>query len=966
MRGKFLYSFIVLVFLAGSFLVSSTSYAQTTGSIGGRVLDANDNSPLAGATIKVDGTPLGAVTDDNGEYVILNVDVGTYTVIASYIGYTDTKVNGVKVSVDQRTKIDFDMKPEGEVVTDVIEITAERKGIDVDQSGRLITQDQIDDSGVRGIQNIVSKTAGVVQDERGNNINIRGGRTDENVIIVDGVVTTNPIDGTSTAFVSNGLLQEIAVYTGGFGAEYGNVLSGVINVTTKGGTDKYTGSIEAATDEFSGDWLNTVAQGYNLYSLTFGGPLIPTKDLSKVINFYGGVEKQFLLVRNPSWISRDLFSDGIIPNFTENLYSYNARLNINFSDIKGSSIPINLKGGLLMTDDHNRSFIQSYYKSNSFRNPLEITKDRQFYGRMIHNVSSKFFYELQFTNYSTTDEFGDPYFLGNWFAYGDTNSIPELMAIQRETGILRQGSRLGNDPSTENVFFLPGRVNNFYSKSDVSYIGGKADATFSVLTKKYGDHEVKFGGEYKYNTLRSLELSPVALANNPIVGTDPSGNPIYQLNPTDLFFGREVLLKSYGYEVRDQYGNPIIVSGEDFEPRNPIIAAAYLRDKIDFGDLTINAGLRMDYLDVNTEVLKDPNNLLGPDGQLLSDDDFEQSSADIEFSPRLGFSFPVTDKTVFIANYGRFVQLPQLQLMYIPREYFQKFFSNSVQNVVENSGLEPEKLTSYEVGFKQQVGDIINLGITAFYKETRDQIGTARILKGPGVPSGYAIYENTDFSLARGLEMYFSMRRYQRASIDISYTLSYSSGVGSDPFSKFSLANNPDGVFPKFLFPTDFDQRHTGSINLDYRFGNDDVPKGFGGEILKNLGFNFLFSFNSGRPYTVRSLPKNAFDNGDVALSSKNGVYTDWNTRLDFKMDKTIDIWKTSLNIYVYVLNLFDTELVNSVYGATGLPDDNGYLTTPTGSQTSANYQSNWRDRVRAITNWGPPRQVRFGAKLSF
>src|SRR5690606_22169086 len=358
MRGKYTYLFIVLSFFAGSIMTSSL-LAQTTGSIGGTVLDASDRTPLIGATIQIDGTSMGAVTDDNGQYVILNVDVGTYSVTASYIGYTDTKVNEVRVSVDQKTTVNFDMRSGAEVTTETIEITAERKGIDVEQSGRLITQDQIENIGIRGIQNIVSKTAGVVQDERGNNINIRGGRTDETVIIVDGVVTTNPIDGTSSAFVSNGLLQEIAVYTGGFGAEYGNVLSGVINVTTKGGTDKYTGSIEAITDEFAGDWANTTSQGYNLYSITFGGPLIPTKSLSKVLNFYGGFEKQFQLVANPSWISNELFTDGVIPNFTKNLYSYNARLNINLTEVQGSKIPINLRGGLTMTDDHSRNFVQS-------------------------------------------------------------------------------------------------------------------------------------------------------------------------------------------------------------------------------------------------------------------------------------------------------------------------------------------------------------------------------------------------------------------------------------------------------------------------------------------------------------------------------------------------------------------------------------------------------------------------------
>src|SRR5690606_33695563 len=174
----------------------------------------------------------------------------------------------------------------------------------------------------------------------------------------------------SSAFVSNGLLQEIAVYTGGFGAEYGNVLSGVINVTTKGGTNVYTGSLEAITDEFAGDWANTTSQGYNLYSLSFGGPLIPTKSLAKVINFYGGIEKQFQLVRNPSWISRELFDGGIIPNFTQKLMAYSGRLNINLTEIEGSNIPINLRGGFSYTDDHSRSFVQSYYKANSSRNPL--------------------------------------------------------------------------------------------------------------------------------------------------------------------------------------------------------------------------------------------------------------------------------------------------------------------------------------------------------------------------------------------------------------------------------------------------------------------------------------------------------------------------------------------------------------------------------------------------------------------
>ncbi|MBC8484909.1 MAG: carboxypeptidase-like regulatory domain-containing protein, partial [Bacteroidetes bacterium] len=81
-------------------LMSSISYSQTTGSIGGTVVDALDKSPLPGATIKIEGSNQGAVTNDNGEFVILNIDVGTYTLEASYIGYNTNRITGVKVSVD--------------------------------------------------------------------------------------------------------------------------------------------------------------------------------------------------------------------------------------------------------------------------------------------------------------------------------------------------------------------------------------------------------------------------------------------------------------------------------------------------------------------------------------------------------------------------------------------------------------------------------------------------------------------------------------------------------------------------------------------------------------------------------------------------------------------------------------------------------------------------------------------------
>ncbi|MBX7046389.1 MAG: TonB-dependent receptor [Ignavibacteria bacterium] len=937
-----------------------SAYSQTTGSIGGTVVD-EQNQPVMGAIVKVLDKPgLGAETDASGDFVILNVDVGTYTIDITYGTYSPKRIKDIKVSVDQKTKLGVIQLQT--VTTEIVEVTAERKGIDVEQSGRQINQEQIENSGIRGITNLVAKTSGVVQDERGGQINIRGGRTSENLIIVDGVSTSNPLDGTSTASVPNSLLQEISVLTGGFGAEYGNALSGVINVTTKGGSSVYSGSIEAITDAFAGNWIKTTSQQYNLYNVSIGGPLIPTKNLSKIINFYGSVERQYLGVRNPSWIADKVFPNGIIPNYNLSSWSYSGRLSINLTDMK-KSVPINFRFGALLTDQIGTRWLNGtnfgYWKTNSFRAPGEEINDRQIYGRMSHDVSNKFFYEFQANYYQTVNLLSDAFFKDKWFQYGDTSSNP---------GLTSQGSLLSSDPAYSGLFSKANRVYNLYKKTDVSYWGGKLDATWAINTKKYGDHEVKFGGEFRKHTLKKIELNPARLADNP---KDSLGNLVY--NPNDIWFGTNVLLNAYGYDiVKDQWGNQIL-SASEIKPKEPVVAAAYLRDKVDFGDFTFNAGVRMDYLDVATEVLKDPRNLIGADGEILSADDFEQNKAEVIFSPRLGFSFPVTDKTIFTAQFGKFVQMPPLDFLYINRQLFTNVAKGSIslQNVYENPNLKPEKLTSYEIGIKQQIGDYLNLGITAYYKETTDQIGAVNIPQIPGkVPSPFGLYANSDFSTSRGIDFYLSVRRINRLAVDIAYTLLYASGIGSDPNSRFSLANDPTGIQPTFVFPLDYDQRHTGSVNLDYRFGGEsDVPKGFAGKLLQNLGFNVLFSFNSGRPYTLRQLPLATFGDDGGALSTKNGTYRSWNIKLDARIDKTVEIWKTKLNFFIYATNLLNTELINNVYGSTGLPDNNGYLNTPTGNQNATNpvYNQNWHDVMSAkIANWGPPRQVQFGVKMNF
>ena len=945
-----LFIFTILIFC------TTNVFAQSTGSIGGTVYDAKNNIPLGGATIKIVGTNQGAISNDNGDYIILNVDVGLYVLEASFIGYDKVTERNVKVSVDTKTKISFSLKETtGGITTDTIPITAERKGIDVEQSGRVIETQSITNSGIRGITNIVAITSGVVQDERGGALNVRGGRTGENVIIVDGVETVNPLDGSPRAFIPNNMLQEISIYTGGFGAEYGNVLSSVINVTTKSGTEKYTGSMELQTDEFAGRWFDTKSQGYNLYNFTFGGPLIPTEGLAKVFNFFGSFERSFERITIGSWILDKvphIVPNGELKDDEGGNYSLSGKFNVNLSEIKNSKVPMQLKFGATVNLAKSRVLYGSNVWQNNEHNPISIGNDYVYFARLIHTINN-FSYELQGSYYDSYAEQYDPVLGNHLERYGDTNYVPLT-----QYG-LTMGNDLGLDPHTSSLYGRAGRIIDIYQKTDVSYLGGKLDATWVLLSKNVGDHEIKLGGEYKYNTLRRLTVNPEELSN------------LALSNPLDRWYATNAgRLKSYGYEIFDPYSGALITDGSD--AKHPITGGLYIRDKVSFEDFNFNGGVRVDFLDVNDKVFKNVRTaVVGATGQIASDDVFEDSKMNVVVSPRLGFSFPITEKSIFHAQYGKMVQLPRLDLLYINRIALINFLSAALQDVVENSALKPTKLSQYEIGFKQQVGDYINLDITAWYKESTDLIGAARVKSTPDgkVPTGFVIYDNVDFAISRGVDFYLSMRRMNRIAIDVAYSLKYASGTGSDPFSKTSLANDSQQQLPNFVYPLDYDQRHTGSINVDYRFGSEDVPKGFVGDVLKNLGLNLLFTFNSGRPYTLREVSQSSTGTGDLALSAKNDVYTDWNFRLDLRLDKTVTIWKTNWNFYAYIINVLNTEIVQNIFPGTGTPDDNGFLQTPTGASRYANdafFREIWPERIKFFTNWGPPRQIRFGVNISF
>ncbi len=233
-RKAMIMSFALVLFVA----LSVT--AGTTGKIAGRVTDTS-GSPLIGATVMVVGTSYGAMTDANGEYFIINLQPGMYSIMATMVGMSDKTADGVAVVVDQTSPMNFSLDP-ATVGSTTITVTDSRGMImmDATETFHVVGRDEIKTMPVSGIADVVNRQAGVAN--RGG-LHFRGGRSGEVTYIVDGVAQVDPTSRSFTSSIPMNGVAETSIITGGFGAEYGNAQSGVVNIVTREGGRDYTGSL---------------------------------------------------------------------------------------------------------------------------------------------------------------------------------------------------------------------------------------------------------------------------------------------------------------------------------------------------------------------------------------------------------------------------------------------------------------------------------------------------------------------------------------------------------------------------------------------------------------------------------------------------------------------------------------------------------------------------------------------------
>lgn len=355
---------------------------------------------------------------------------------------------------------------------------------------------------------------------------------------------------------------------------------------------------------------------------------------------------------------------------------------------------------------------------------------------------------------------------------------------------------------------------------------------------------------------------------------------------------------------------------------------------------------------------------------------FEDYTPQVNWMPRLAFSFPISDDANFFAHYDILVQRPPSNWEVTPLDYI--YFYVPGRTPGNNANLKPERVVDYEVGFQQRLNQNSALKFSAYYREMRDMIQARTILYVP-VIGRYDTYGNIDFGTVKGFTVQYDLRRIQNAELRLAYTLQFADGTGSNANSQAGLTQRGN---IRTLFPLSFDERHNIQAIFDYRYDSGkryNGPRIGGVDILANFGANLQLSAASGRPYTARSRPERF--GGSGTLGAFNGSRLPWRVNLDVRLDKTFVFDKSgqkplSLNVYLRVSNLLNQKNVLGVYPVTGSAYDDGYLATAEGQSVLRGVEEQGRDVQAYLASYSwvllnpdrftLPRRIYVGAALAF
>ncbi|KPL26721.1 MAG: hypothetical protein AMS23_00510 [Bacteroides sp. SM1_62] len=888
-------------------MIISTIHAQTTGKISGIVTDKATGDPLVGVNVSIEDLYIGAATDLDGAFFIINVPPGEYNVMVDFIGYHPKKIEGVRVSVNRTSTLSITLEETVLESSEQIVVVADKIALKKDQTSsiRNVSSQDMAILPVETLNDVVALQPGVVGGH------MRGGRIYETAYLVDGISVYNGLNRQQMISVDPDALQEVEVITGTFNAKYGEAMSGIVNMVTKEGGNKITAKFEgflenyytSHSNEFPGLKASEIDRNRD-YKFYIHGPIFSNKltfffntRVQDYMNYLNGL-RRFNITDRPDY------------SFWQNPYAYDEQGDYLFNEHSGDNeyVPmdwyqgVNLTGKLtyklsrlkmslmLLVDNSKEQDYDHVYKYKPDGRNIHYNDSYLVMYQFNHFLAQNAFYEAKLSysnNYIASYLYEDPL---------DSRYIHDRYAANSGfTGFYTGGQeKWHNEISTEKLL---GRLDFTWQINRINSIEGGCE-----------------GALYRYDS-RSQNIV------NKYRNTAASG----------IIYEPQVLPDSTTYS--------------DIYNKEPVQYAGWISDKMEFEDMVIDVGVRLEYFDPKT---KYPSNYRNPGNQLAKEDQPEWQSvyfkADpkINVAPRLGFSYQLGETALLRFSYGHFYQYPPHSTMYLNNSYV--LSPTNYASTIGNPQVKPEKTVNYEVGLWQVLNEYMDLEVAIWYKDIYS-LSTVNIVTTYN-QIRYGLYGNKDYGNARGLEVKFHTR-FDRLYAELNYTLQYTRGNADNPVFTYTRAGNSQDPIPT-LIPMSWDQRHTLNATVGYN--------------TESYGLTAIAYLGSGAAYTWTPIDQNALHR--VNLYPNNG-YKPLHYTVDLRAFYEFGTFMgLKLRGTLYVYNLLDRLNEYGVNGNTGRA--NQAIIRESDLLGHWSDFSSYEDRIYSPANWSAPRSVKIGLGVIF
>ncbi|MGE5437935.1 MAG: TonB-dependent receptor [Syntrophothermus sp.] len=896
---------IVLFFL----LVTQNLFAGTTGKLTGKVIDATTNEPVIGANVIIEGTYYGAAADINGNFTISSIPPGEYRVIASSIGYQTVITEKVLIKIDLTTRLEIKLSQTAVSVSKEIVVTAERSLVqkDLTNTSATITANDIKMMPVEEVGQIINLQAGVQRAADGG-FHFRGGRSNEVSFLIDGIPVTDAFNGGIGVEINNSTIRQMEIISGTFNAEYGQAMSGVVNIVTQEGSPtRISGNVSGYVGSYFTPHKD-IFQNLDLFDNFNSVNAIPTNNLQFSLDGPLGISnltffvtgryfenKGYLYGRrdynvwddvpfypipndNTIWIPRNTGDGKYVSMNPERRYSFNGKVTYSLPEVK-------LSYSYFFDDGFNK-----YYDHNFSRTP----------DGTLNHYRNNYIHNLQVSHYPSQSTLQTLKFSSNLYKYkGYLYKDPyDSRYVDPQQGIAL----------TNYTFRSGGNAGNRYDRSTLTYI-----TQYQLSSQITDEHKIGVGVEAKIHKIFN-QFSNMYNATDGVL--DSIGNKIFTLAYMPLG-----TLQHQAYT------------------KKPLELSGYVQDKMEYDIMIINAGVRFDYFDPNSSL---PFDLKNPSGNPNFPGYNQLRKADPKFqvSPRIGASFPITDQGILRFSYGHFFQIPNFENLYTNSDYLINP-GQSLSSVMGNPDLKAQKTVMYEIGLQQVLFTNFVLNFSLYYRDIRNLLGMEIVNTYEGFKYGRFI--NRDYGNVRGFLVTLDKRFADYFSAKIDYTYQIAEGNASDPYSAYNNnQTNPPIEEPKTVVPLDWDQRST--LNLSVNVGDP------GDWIV-----GFVFQYGSGWPYTedVKVSKGVRFENGGVKPPTYN---------LDLRVEKVFDVAGINVNTFLLVYNLLDIKNEYGVYSTTGRANvdlNTKYAGEIVGLNTIQEYINN-------PGMYSAPREIRLGFGFGF